>query len=114
MAGILREDPFRCARFERADLAAPAEVRRLAAAAGEVDVLVNNAGIFRFASTADTSFDDHVEVNLWSPFLLVQALVPGMVRRARGAAVNVRSGAASVPGAGNGVYGASKVALWSR
>ncbi|WP_236796513.1 SDR family NAD(P)-dependent oxidoreductase [Amycolatopsis sp. GM8] len=104
------------ARFEAADLADAGEVRRLAQAAGQIDILVNNAGIFRFARTADTddtTFDAHVDVNLRAPFLLVQALAPGMAARGRGAVVNVSSGAAAVPGHGTGIYGATKAALES-
>ncbi|MEV0218254.1 SDR family oxidoreductase [Streptomyces sp. NPDC050704] len=104
------------ARFESADLSDPADVRRLAAAVGEIDILVNNAGIFRFGSTVDTddaAFDAHVDINLRAPFLLVQALVPAMAARGRGAVVNVSSGAAAVPGRGSGIYGASKAALES-
>lgn len=104
------------ARVETADLSDPAEVAALAGRAGDVDVLVNNAGIFRFARTADTdaaTFDAHVDVNLRAPFLLVQALAPGMVRRGYGAIVNISSGAATTPGLGTGVYGATKAALES-
>jgi NAD(P)-dependent dehydrogenase (short-subunit alcohol dehydrogenase family) len=104
------------ARFEAADLADPAGVRRLAAAASEVDILVNNAGIFRFASTVDTDdavFDAHIDINLRAPFLLVQALAPAMAARGHGSVVNISSGAASVPGSGTGIYGASKSALES-
>ncbi|WIV54781.1 SDR family NAD(P)-dependent oxidoreductase [Amycolatopsis nalaikhensis] len=112
----LIEEKGGTARFEAADLADPAEVTRLAARAGSVDVLVNNAGIFRFASTADTdqaTFGAHLDVNLRAPFLLVQALAPAMVARGRGAVVNLSSGAAATPGFGTGVYGASKAALES-
>lgn len=104
------------ARFEPADLADAAQVRRLADRAGHVDILVNNAGVFRFARTADTdqaTFDAHIDVNLRAPYLLVQALAPGMVDRGRGAIVNISSGAATTPGRGTGVYGASKAALES-
>jgi NAD(P)-dependent dehydrogenase (short-subunit alcohol dehydrogenase family) len=104
------------ARFEPADLANPADVRRLAAAASEIDILVNNAGIFRFSRTADTddaTFDAHIDINLRAPFLLVQTLGPGMAARGCGAVINVSSGAATVPGQGTGIYGASKAALES-
>ncbi|GGP76598.1 SDR family NAD(P)-dependent oxidoreductase [Saccharothrix coeruleofusca] len=102
------------ARFVTADLSDADAVRGLAADAGEVDILVNNAAVFQFTTTPDTdtaTFDLHVEVNLRAPFLLVQALVPAMVRRGRGAVVNVSSGAATVPGPGGGVYGGTKAAL---
>ncbi|WP_439658103.1 SDR family NAD(P)-dependent oxidoreductase [Lentzea sp. HUAS TT2] len=104
------------ARFEPADLSDPTEVTTLAERAGDVDILVNNAGIFRFARTADTdqaTFDDHVAVNLRAPYLLVQALAPGMAERGRGAIVNISSGAATTPGMGSGIYGATKAGLES-
>jgi NAD(P)-dependent dehydrogenase (short-subunit alcohol dehydrogenase family) len=82
------------ARFEPADLSDPAQVTDLAERAGQVDLLVNNAGIFHFARTADTTsatFDAHIAINLRAPYLLVQALAPGMTERGHGAIVNVSS-----------------------
>ncbi|MFJ9779180.1 SDR family NAD(P)-dependent oxidoreductase [Amycolatopsis sp. NPDC101161] len=102
------------ARFVAADLGDPAEVRRLAEAAGDVDILINNAGIYLFGSTADTddeTFDAHFAVNLRAPFILVRELAPGMVRRGQGAIVNLSTFGASVPGRGGGAYGASKAGL---
>ncbi|MDQ0779889.1 NAD(P)-dependent dehydrogenase (short-subunit alcohol dehydrogenase family) [Streptomyces aurantiacus] len=101
------------ARFEPADLSDPAQVTALAE---QVDILVNNAGIFHFARTADTTpdtFDAHIAINLRAPYLLVQALAPGMTERGYGAIVNVSSGAANTPGLGSGIYGATKAALES-
>src|SRR6185312_12567239 len=62
------------ARFVAADLSDPGDVLRLAAAAGAVDVLVNNAGVYRFAAAADSTaemFDLHMAVNARAPMLLV-------------------------------------------
>ncbi|GAA0966654.1 SDR family oxidoreductase [Actinocorallia libanotica] len=104
------------ARFEPADLSDPAQVTALAESVGAVDILVNNAGIFRFARTVDTdpaTFDAHIAVNLRAPYLLVQALAPGMAVRGHGAIINISSGAATTPGFGSGVYGATKAALES-
>ncbi|MFF3255019.1 MULTISPECIES: SDR family oxidoreductase [Streptomycetaceae] len=102
------------ARFVAADLSDPGEVLRLAAAAGAVDVLVNNAGVYRFAAAADSTaemFDLHMAVNARAPMLLVGALAPGMAERGRGAVVNLSTLAASIPARGAAVYGASKAAL---
>ena len=102
------------ARFVAADLTDAADVRRLAAEAGAVDILINNAGIYRFGATVDVddaTFDEHVKVNLRAPYLLVQRLVPGMVERGRGAVVNVSTLAASVATSGAGIYGATKAGL---
>jgi NAD(P)-dependent dehydrogenase (short-subunit alcohol dehydrogenase family) len=102
------------ARFAAADLADPDDVRRLAAEAGDVDILINNAGIYRFASTPDVTpemFDTHMAINTRAPVLLVGALAPGMATRGHGAIVSLSTEAASTPILGAGVYGASKAAL---
>ncbi|RDD85318.1 SDR family NAD(P)-dependent oxidoreductase [Streptomyces parvulus] len=103
-------------RFVPADLADPVQVSALAAAAGEVDILVNNASVARPAPTAGTDsalFEAHVGVNLRAPYLLVQALAPGMTERGRGAIINISSGAASLPAVSLGIYGATKAGLES-
>jgi NAD(P)-dependent dehydrogenase (short-subunit alcohol dehydrogenase family) len=102
------------ARFVSADLNRPAEVRRLAAEAGEVDILINNAGIYRFGATADTDdafFDEHVNLNLRAPYILVQKLVVGMAERGSGAVVNLSTLAASTPARQAGIYGATKAGV---
>jgi len=102
------------ARFVAADLADPDDVRRLAAEAGPVDILINNAGVYKFATTADTDdafFDEHVNINMRAPFILVQQLVPGMAERGTGAVVNLSTVAATIPARTGGVYGATKAAM---
>jgi NAD(P)-dependent dehydrogenase (short-subunit alcohol dehydrogenase family) len=102
------------ARFVAADLSNADDLRRLAAEAGDVDILINNAGIYEFASTFDTDdadFDNHFDINLRAPYVLVQKLVPGMVARGHGSVVNISTVAASTPSADAGLYGASKAAL---
>jgi NAD(P)-dependent dehydrogenase (short-subunit alcohol dehydrogenase family) len=102
------------AHFIAADLCDADDVRRLAAEAGAVDILINNAGIYKFGDTTevdDATFDEHVNVNIRAPFLLVQQLAPAMAQRGGGAVVNVSTLAASVAARGAGIYGASKAAL---
>ena len=102
------------ARFVAGDLSQADDVRRLAAEAGDVDILINNAGIYEFASTFDTDdadFDNHFDINLRAPYVLVQKLVPGMIERGHGSVVNISTVAASTPSAEAGLYGASKAAL---
>ncbi|MFZ1176285.1 MAG: SDR family oxidoreductase [Mycobacterium sp.] len=102
------------ARFVAADLNNADDVRRLAAEAGRVDILINNAGIYKFGGTTDTddaAFDEHVNINLRAPFILVQQLAPAMAERGRGAVVNLSTLAALVPARGAGIYGASKAGL---
>ena len=102
------------ARFVSADLNDAEDVRRLAAEVGAVDILINNAGIYKFGATVETddpTFDEHVNVNLRAPYILVQQLVPGMIKRGSGTVVNVSTVAASVPASGAGIYGATKAGL---
>ncbi|MFD7658039.1 SDR family NAD(P)-dependent oxidoreductase [Actinosynnema sp. NPDC059797] len=104
------------ARFVRADLSTAEGVRELASAAGEVDVLVNNAGVYPFASTADQTregFEELLAVNLLAPFHLTAALAPAMVAKGAGAIVNVSTVAAGSPVHNAAAYGATKAALES-
>jgi NAD(P)-dependent dehydrogenase (short-subunit alcohol dehydrogenase family) len=102
------------ARFIAADLSDADDVRRLAAEAGPIDVLINNAGVYKFGATADTDdafFDEHVNLNLRAPYILVQQLVPGMAERGHGAVVNLSTVAAAVPARTAGIYGATKAGI---
>lgn len=103
------------AEFVGADLADPASVRTLAAAAADVDVLVNDAGMFP-ADGLTPDVTDHdlaavFAVNVAAPHRLVAALAPRMAARGGGAVVNVLSMAAEHGMPGIGLYGASKAAL---
>jgi NAD(P)-dependent dehydrogenase (short-subunit alcohol dehydrogenase family) len=102
------------ARFVAADLTDPSDVERLAKEAGEVDVLVNNAGLSWFGPTADLDLDTYDRLwdgNVRSAYLLVAALAPGMARRGRGSIISVDSMAGHVGLVGGAAYGASKGAL---
>src|ERR1700736_2363262 len=102
------------ARFVAADLSDADDVRRLSAEAGPIDILINNAGVYLFGATADTDdafFDEHVNINLRAPHILVQQLVPGMAERGYGAVVNVSTLAAVIPARAAGIYGATKAGL---
>ncbi|MCW2885462.1 MAG: family NAD(P)-dependent oxidoreductase [Streptosporangiaceae bacterium] len=101
-------------RFIRADLASPEDVQRLASEAGDVDVLVNNAGYWELgpsAQTTEAGFDAMVAVNFRGPFFLTAALAPKMAARGHGAIVNVSTMVAARGAAGMAAYGASKAAL---
>jgi NAD(P)-dependent dehydrogenase (short-subunit alcohol dehydrogenase family) len=96
-----------------ADLARRSETQRLAEAAGEIDILVNCAGIYIEKSIADTDeafFDQTIEINLTAGFLLARALLPGL-RARHGIIVNVSSDAGLVGYGGNSAYAASKGAV---
>jgi NAD(P)-dependent dehydrogenase (short-subunit alcohol dehydrogenase family) len=104
------------ARFIAADLGDPAELRRLARDAGDIDVLVNNAGFSVFGATADLdvdTFDAVFASNVRAPFFLVAAFAPGMATRGKGSIINVSSMAGQIGLAGAAAYGATKAALSS-
>ncbi len=104
------------ARFSAADLSDPADITRLANDAGDIAVLVNNAGFSLFGPTADIAadrFDALFASNVRAPFLLVAAIGPAMARRGAGSIVNVSSMAGRIGLNGAAAYGASKAALES-
>jgi meso-butanediol dehydrogenase / (S,S)-butanediol dehydrogenase / diacetyl reductase len=95
------------------DLADRVECRRIAAEAGEVDVLVNCAGIFLeapIAQTSETLWDDTIAANLTAAWTLSRALLLGL-RRRHGVIVNVASDAGLLGYPGCAAYCASKGAL---
>jgi short-subunit dehydrogenase len=97
-----------------ADLGARGGPARVAAAAGDVDVLVNNAGLGWAGSFADmdgAEIERLVLVNLVAPTLLARALLPGMLARGRGHIVNVASVAGHLGVKEEAVYAATKAGL---
>jgi NAD(P)-dependent dehydrogenase (short-subunit alcohol dehydrogenase family) len=102
------------ARFIAADLTDVSAIEHLADAAGDVDVLVNNAGFSWFGPTADldpVTFDQLFAANVRSAYYLVAAVAPRMAKRGSGSIVNLGSMAGQIGLAGGAAYGASKAAL---
>lgn len=89
-------------------------LERLREEEGVPDVVVNAAGVFDLAPFAETStevLDRNLDVNLRGAFLLLQGLVPAMLRRGSGTVVNVGSVAGRKAMPGNAAYSASKFGL---
>ena len=104
------------ARFIAADLNDLDGVARLVEQAGDVDVLVNNAGVYSFAPTHEIDpgmFDATFATNVRAPFFLTAAIAPRMAARGGGSIVNVATMAAHFGLPGASAYGASKAAVVS-
>src|SRR5258708_15029916 len=102
------------ASFIAADLGDAADVKRLASDVGEVDILINNAGIALFGPTAEfdvSAFDKMFASNVRGPFFLVAAFAPGMAARGQGSIVNLSSMAGGVGLVGGAAYSAPKSSL---
>jgi NAD(P)-dependent dehydrogenase (short-subunit alcohol dehydrogenase family) len=99
------------------DMADRSSVERAIAAAGELDLLVANAGTAggkeqRPSWEVDPAEWWHVyEVNVLGVHLCCRAVIPGMLERGRGRIVITGSGAAYLPGGDNTAYPPSKAAV---
>jgi 3-oxoacyl-[acyl-carrier protein] reductase len=101
-------------RAIQADVASPGDASRLVEEAGDVSVLVNNAGVTRDGVLARMSDDDWrtvVDTNLSSVFFTCRAVSRGMMRRRSGAIVNVSSVVGLRGNWGQTNYAASKAGI---
>jgi short-subunit dehydrogenase len=97
-----------------ADLADPAQVERLAAEAGAVDILVANAALPSSGRLLDYSveqIDRSLAVNLRAPIALCRLLAPAMVTAGRGHLVLVGSLSGKVASPETTLYTAAKFGL---
>lgn len=102
----------------RADVADEAQVaamaQRVLAELGQVDVLVNNAGIFTQSLVQDMSvaeWDRVLAVNLRGTFLCTRALLGPMLERGFGRIINIASQLGQIGGVEVAHYAASKAAV---
>ena len=98
----------------RCDVTDAATVRDLAMAAGAADILVNNAGVAHSAPLSRITLEDWnrvLAVNATGTFLCTQAFVAGMLKRQRGAIVNVASVAGLAGARYIAAYAAAKHAV---
>ncbi len=102
----------------KADVASPNEVEAMVATVtrelGEIGILVNNAGVARPRSIEDVDlaiFDEAIDVNLRSAFIVTSAVLPAMRSRRWGRLIFISSTAANVGGVIGPHYAASKAGL---
>jgi NAD(P)-dependent dehydrogenase (short-subunit alcohol dehydrogenase family) len=98
------------------DVTDPASVTAAAAAAPDVTVLVNNAGVLAFGSALDgdlASFERDLRTNYLGTLRVTRAFVPALERNAPAAVVNVLTVIALAPVGSMAGYSASKAAAHS-
>ena len=102
----------------RADVSKSSDVARMVEGVrhnlGEIQILVNNAGIARPQRIEDISendWDEIVDTNLKSAFLATQAVLPDMRRASWGRIINMSSVAAQLGGVVGPHYAASKAGM---
>lgn len=119
IADRLRADGFDVVRLDTepaggvlaCDVSDRRAVDEIARNLGPVEVLVNNAGIWRFAALEDVDpadFERVLQVNLGGTFHCTQAFGAGMLTAGHGSIVNIVSIAAAAANPSVGAYSASK------
>jgi 3-oxoacyl-[acyl-carrier protein] reductase len=101
-------------RAVQADVSDPESAKALVAEAGDVDVLVNNAGLTRdgvLARMSDEDWRTVIDTNLSSVFYTCRAAARTMMRRRSGAIVNVSSIVGVHGNWGQTNYAASKAGI---
>ena len=81
---------------------------------GQIDILINNAGITRdnlFIRMSDDEWNDVININLNSIFKLSKLLIKGMIKRRFGRIINITSVIGVAGGAGQSNYSASKAGI---
>jgi NADP-dependent 3-hydroxy acid dehydrogenase YdfG len=83
---------------------------------GQIDVIINNAGIMPLAfhadhETASDAWDKCIDINFKGVLHGISAVHDHMIRKGRGHVVNISSIYGNYPVAGGGVYGATKAAV---
>ena len=104
-----------------ADLTLSGDVERLCSQAGEIDVLVNNAGMGtvgqpalqrRFLDLSESDWDRGIDVSLKTAFLSTRGFLAGMVQRGHGRVVNMASVTGPyVSNEGEAAYSAAKAGM---
>jgi 3-oxoacyl-[acyl-carrier protein] reductase len=101
-------------RAIQADISSPEDAKRLVEEAGDIDVLVNNAGLTRDGLLARMSDDDWrtvIDTNLCSVFYTCRAVTRPMMKKRSGSIVNISSVVGVHGNWGQTNYAASKAGI---
>ncbi len=116
-ASLMKQNPGSVVRARAADVTISEQVRAFGSwclEQGQVDVLINNAGIFQPGKLLDQPeglLEDQLSVNLFSAYQLTRLIAPSMVKQGSGHIINICSIAGQRPYAHGGAYSISKFAL---
>lgn len=94
--------------------AVEAAIEKMSTALGSIDILINNAGIGKFAKFLELEpeeWEQVVKVNLFGAYYVVRAVLPGMLSRQSGDIVNISSTAGQRGAPLTSAYSASKFGL---
>jgi NADP-dependent 3-hydroxy acid dehydrogenase YdfG len=97
----------------REESTAKQTVQDALAAFGQIDILINNAGVGNYKNLIDTSAEDYDEMmdsNVRSTFLFTRHAVPAMIERKQGTILMISSMAGKYGFPGEAVYCATKFA----
>ena len=115
---IQKEYPNVNIEFETADVAdfnsVTTAITNLKAKIGAIDILINNAGIGKFAKFMDyevNEWENIIKVNLLGAYYVIRAVLPEMLERQTGDIINVASSAGQRGSALTSAYSASKFGL---
>jgi NAD(P)-dependent dehydrogenase (short-subunit alcohol dehydrogenase family) len=114
IAEMQSENPDRDLVAAPGDVTEQAGADAVLAAAGDVDILVNNLGIFGATPALDITDDEwrhYFDVNVLAAVRLIRATLPGMTARGWGRVLDIASDSAVVIPAEMIHYGMSKTAL---
>ncbi|WP_298496012.1 gluconate 5-dehydrogenase [uncultured Algibacter sp.] len=91
-----------------------AAVAKIEAEVGQIDILINNAGIIKRTPLIEMEVEDFkqvIDVDLVSPFIVSKHVVPGMIARKAGKVINICSMMSELGRNSVGAYAAAKGGL---